>query len=151
MLRPARPDEVDDLSALCLRAKAHWGYDQAFLAQCRDALTVDPTAIRGGDVFVAADGADRPVGLHQIGGIRGTVIELVLLYVEPTHHRRGIGRTLLAHAAALAHERRAATLSIVADPHAADFYRAQGAVPAGEASSNAIPGRMLPVFHLALT
>jgi len=144
-IRAARPEEAAALSALCLRAKAHWGYDGAFLAQCRDALTVDPTAIRAGDVFVAIDALDHPIGLHQIAGD-----ELVLLYVEPAWIGQGVGRALLRHAAALAHSLGVRQLSILADPHAAGFYRAQGAAYRHDAPSDAIPGRMLPVYLLPL-
>ena len=41
-IRPARAEEATTLSALALRAKAHWGYDEAFVAAYRDALTVRP-------------------------------------------------------------------------------------------------------------
>ncbi len=34
-IRAARPGEADALSALCLRSKAHWGYDDDFLERCR--------------------------------------------------------------------------------------------------------------------
>lgn len=121
------------------------------MEKCRAALTVDPAAIRAGDVFVATDAADRPVGLHQLDGPGGAMLELVLLYVEPGWIGRGVGRTLLAHAATLARSRGAEALSILADPHAAPFYRAQGGVQMGEAPSDAIAGRMLPLFRLALS
>lgn len=139
------------MSDLCLRAKAHWGYDPAFLERCRDALTVDPAAIRAGDVFVATDSEDRPVGLHQIAGAAGAeTIELVLLYVEPTWIGRGIGRALFRHATDLARGRGGRQLSILADPHAAPFYLAQGATYRHDAPSDAIPGRMLPAYVLRL-
>lgn len=144
-IRAARPEEAAGLSALCLRAKAHWGYDRAFLAQCRDALTVDPTAIRAEQVFVATDREDRPIGLYQIDGDA-----LALLYVEPAWIGQGVGRALLRHAAALARGRGVHQLSILADPHAAGFYRAQGAAYLLDAPSDAIPGRMLPVYLLSL-
>ena len=34
-LRPARPEEGAELIELCLRSKAVWGYDDAFMAACR--------------------------------------------------------------------------------------------------------------------
>jgi GNAT superfamily N-acetyltransferase len=120
------------------------------MERCRAALTVDPAAIRAGDVFVATDG-DRPVGLHQTEGPSGAVLELVLLYVEPAWIGRGVGRALLHHAATLARRRGAEALSILADPHAAAFYRSQGAIQVGDAPSDAIAGRMLPLFRLVLS
>ncbi len=139
------------MSDLCRRAKAHWGYAPAFLEQCRAALTVEPISIESGQVFVATDATDRPIGLHQIGETdEAGTIELILLYVEPAWIGRGVGKRLLAHAALLAEERGGRRLSILADPHAAPFYRAQGAIYSAEAPSDAIAGRMLPVYLLPL-
>jgi hypothetical protein len=39
-IRKARPDEAGELTELALRSKAHWGYDEAFMASCREELTV---------------------------------------------------------------------------------------------------------------
>src|SRR5476649_1400099 len=47
-IRPALLDEADALSALCLRSKAHWGYDAAFMALSQDALTISPALIKTG-------------------------------------------------------------------------------------------------------
>jgi hypothetical protein len=41
-------------------------------------------------------------------------------------------------------------LAILSDPNAAPFYERMGAVPAGDAPSDAIPGRRLPLLHLDL-
>ena len=37
VLRPADPSEAALLTDLCLRSKAVWGYDAAFMARCRTA------------------------------------------------------------------------------------------------------------------
>ncbi len=37
-LRAARPDEAEALSGLTMRSKAYWGYDEEFLAACRNDL-----------------------------------------------------------------------------------------------------------------
>jgi hypothetical protein len=36
-IRPARPDEAEALTALFYRSKAHWGYDDDFMAWVRSA------------------------------------------------------------------------------------------------------------------
>ena len=147
-IRPAAPAEAAALSALCLRSKAAWGYDAAFLARARALLEVPPAMIIAGDVWVAEEG----------GGVRGVVAlgpgavqgerELALLFVAPERMRHGIGLALLRHAAAEAARRGATALTILSDPHAAGFYARAGATPAGEAPSDAIPGQMLPLYRL---
>lgn len=66
-IRPARPDEAAALSALALHAKAHWGYDEAFLAACRDDLTVTPGDIAAHTIRVATL-AGQPCGFYQLRG-----------------------------------------------------------------------------------
>jgi hypothetical protein len=40
MIRAAHGGELEALSALAMRSKAHWGYSAAFMQACRDELTV---------------------------------------------------------------------------------------------------------------
>ena len=48
--RPARSGEAAEVSALCLRSKAHQGYDATFLAACREALALSADTLE-----IAAD------------------------------------------------------------------------------------------------
>jgi predicted N-acetyltransferase YhbS len=72
------------------------------------------------------------------------------LFIEPRHIRSGVGRALLAHAIAEARRRGAGRLTILADPNAAAFYERAGAVRIGEAPSDAVPGRLLPLYEVRL-
>jgi len=72
------------------------------------------------------------------------------LFVEPRHIRSGVGRVLLAHAVAEARQRGAERLTILADPNAPGFYERNGAVRIAEAPSDAVPGRLLPLYGLRL-
>lgn len=147
-LRPARPEEASALSALCVRSKAWWGYDAAFMALCRDSLTVTPRMIAEGAVLVAADADDRPLGVGALGPLDASgEMDLALLFVDPVAMGQGTGRALFAALCDRARARGARRLSILADPGAAPFYRRLGATAAGEAPSDAVPGRILPLFH----
>ncbi|MFJ1597361.1 GNAT family N-acetyltransferase [Streptomyces sp. NPDC088261] len=132
-IRNARPDEARTLSALMLRSKAHWGYDAAFLAACRDELTLaaDELAVRR--VVVAEDA--RSGELLGVASLEGEAPDgtLGLLFVEPGLIGRGIGRTLYAHLLDTARAAGFTRLTIHSDPHAVGFYRALGAraVPGG--------------------
>ena len=44
-VRRACPDKAASLSELAVRLKAYWGYDAAFMAVCRDDLSVAPEAL----------------------------------------------------------------------------------------------------------
>ncbi len=150
-IRPARPDEADALSALCMRSKAHWGYDAAFMALSRPSLTITPDLIASGRVRVAEDEDGTLLGMSSVAPLpEDGCYDLLHLFVEPRAIRTGAGRALFDAAAAMAKSHGARTLAIFADPNAAEFYRRVGARDAGEGPSEAIPGRMLPLLHYAL-
>ncbi|MGW6685223.1 GNAT family N-acetyltransferase [Streptomyces sp. NPDC054961] len=136
-LRPARAGEAEWLSGLVMRSKAHWGYDAPFLAACAPQLRIGAGDPEGRRIVVAEDvtggnagrGSGAVLGLASLDG-EPPVGRLGLLFVEPAAIGRGTGRRLyrdvLRRAAGLGFRR----LLIDADPHAAGFYRAMGAVRA---------------------
>jgi GNAT superfamily N-acetyltransferase len=143
-IRPARVDEAASLSKLSFSSKASWGYDAAFMEQCREELTVQPSYIEGHFVYVAED-QDGLLGFHALAHPDGEGrVVLDSLFVSPAAQRKGVGRALFAHAVSTARSAGARQLVIESDPYAAGFYRAMGAEPAGTAPSGSIPGRLLP-------
>ena len=147
-LRTPWPDEAGRLTELCLRSKAVWGYDEAFLEACRAELTVTPPLMRASP-FIVAEIDGTLVGLAQVT-VKGNIAELDKLFVEPTQLRGGCGRALLGWAIATARDAGAVALIIESDPGAAGFYRRLGAVEDGTAPSGSIPGRVLPRLKIAL-
>ncbi|MBB0243367.1 GNAT family N-acetyltransferase [Streptomyces alkaliphilus] len=142
-LRPGRPGDAPALTALALRSKAHWGYDEEFLAACREELTLRPAEVEPRRTIVAErDG--RPLGFSTLEGEPPGDAELGLFFVEPAAMGRGLGRALftrlLLDAGALGFER----VAFDADPYAEPFYRAMGAARVGGSPSGSIPGRVLP-------
>jgi len=147
-LREPRQWELQALSELCLRSKAVWGYDEAFMTACRGELTLKPQELTSTHLQVAVAGR-VPVGLVQIAVV-GEEAQLLKLFVEPVRLGTGIGRLLLAWATASARRLGALRMIIEADPDAAPFYQRSGATLAGVAPSGSIPGRMLPRLVLGL-
>jgi GNAT superfamily N-acetyltransferase len=150
-IRLALPGEAPLLSRLCVRSKSHWGYDAEFMQQAYRSLQIDPVAIDAGRVFVATD---------ERGGVLGVVdccalpepgaFDLLHLFVEPSALRRGVGRALFAAACAWCVARGGSRLVILSDPNAAAFYRRLGARLIGEASSDAVSNRLLPLLEYRL-
>jgi len=149
VIRAAKLVECDSLTALCVRSKAHWGYDAAFMAQCRDSLRVRPEAILDGRVFVAVNEADHPLGVAQIDLVEDGA-ELGLLFVDPPAMGSGIGRQLLQHVIEVVRHAGFDAMTVLADPYAASFYERMGAKLRCMAPSDAVPGRMLPLYELAI-
>ena len=127
---------------MCLRSKAVWGYDDAFLRACRPVLQLAPNQVAQG-LAVVAEVNGRLVGVVQVSIDAGTA-ELDLLFIEPTAQRLGVGRRLYDWAIEAAVVRGATTMGILADPGARAFYERMGAVWRHEAPSDVIAGRTLP-------
>ena len=147
-LRDARQDELPALSELCLRSKAVWGYDDAFMLACRTELTLRPDELRSTHIQVA-ERYSIVVGLAQVK-VAGTDADLLKLFVEPALLGSGVGRLLFEWATATARGLGAVRMTIEADPGAAAFYERLGARHSGFAPSQSIPGRMLPRMQLEL-
>jgi SAM-dependent methyltransferase len=148
VIRRARPDEAQLLSDLGLRSKAHWGYDAAFIAACRDDLTLSADEVAATDVYVAElDG--RMIGFYQLRGA-GLEAELANLFIDPQAIGAGHGGRLWQHAALLALAQGHRSLTVQSDPYAEGFYRALGMVRIGETPSTVFPGRLLPQLRIAL-
>jgi GNAT superfamily N-acetyltransferase len=147
-LRPAVPGEAAALSRLALRSKAHWGYDEEFLAACRAELTLRPEQCDGVHTVVAERDAVL-LGFYRLAG-EAPVAELADLFVDPTAIGQGVGATLLADAVDRARAVGVARLVIDSDPHAEEFYAHMGARRIGTVASGSIPGRELPRLELAV-
>lgn len=149
-IRPARPGEAQALSALCRRSKAHWGYDDAFLLQSEASLTISDELIATGLVLVAEHPGERVVGLATLEPMASGAFDLLHMFVEPDAIGGGVGQALFEAIAELARACGANRLSILSDPFAATFYERMGARRIGDAPSDAIPGRLLPLLEYDL-
>lgn len=149
-VRPARAGEAASLTALCLRSKAHWGYDAEFMRLCVPSLTVTEQSIAEGRVLVGIDGSGQTVGTVSVGR-DGDDAELALMFVDPAVIGGGAGRTLFEAAVALARELGYRRMTILADVNAAPFYERMGARFLRNEPSDAIPGRVLPFYEYDLT
>jgi len=142
-IRDARLSECAALSALCLRSKAHWGYNAAFVAACAPYLRVEPHLVETGCAFVAESESGRTLGVCQIdpGGKGGT---LDLLFVEPDAIGSGAGRALFDEAVRRMKARGEAQMTILSDPDARSFYEHVGAKFIEDRPSDVFEGRKLP-------
>jgi GNAT superfamily N-acetyltransferase len=152
-IRPASAGEAPNLTALCLRSKAHWGYDAEFMRRCLPSLTVSEQSITEGRVLVATDEAGRAIGTVSVmpyGEGDGDDAELGLMFVDPAAIGGGIGRALFDEAVRLARRLGYRRMTILADVNAAPFYERMGARFLHDAPSDAIPGRTLPFYEYDL-
>lgn len=147
LLRTATPDDAEPLTALAMRSKASWGYDQAFMTACAAELTIPPR--RCGPRLVVATRGGLIVGYAELAG-DPPAVELRGLFVEPDVAGRGIGRILFDDAVQRARALGATTLYWDADPFAEEIYRRLGGRTVGREPSGSVPGRTLPRMELEL-
>ena len=148
-VRSAKSGESQSLTALCVRSKAHWGYDAAFMKLSAPALTVNEDDIAAGRVLVAIDSANRVIGMACVLP-EGETSDLDALFIDPPAIGSGAGRALFEAAVAMARRQGARRMTILADPNAAAFYERMGARYLRNAPSDAIPGRTLPFYEYDL-
>lgn len=143
-LRELTPLELAEASELCLRSKAFWGYDDAFMSACRDELTLTGEDLAS-DPVIALQDEKGLAGVAQIStGEDGTYLEK--LFVDTDRMGAGLGRILFDWAVGAARNLGATEMIIEADPGAAPFYERMGCVRAGDAPSGSVAGRVLPRF-----
>lgn len=156
----AQPGEAAVLTDLCMRSKAHWGYDDLFMHRSREALTITQEDIAAGWVIVARH-KDKLCGVAELSPIADpasaaftkaelTRVELDKLFVDPNFMGQGVGRQLMKAAKALAREHGFTAMEILSDPNAVSFYERMGARFIEDAPSDTIPGRTLPLYELSL-
>ena len=124
-IRLARPNEREDLEALQWRASLANAGDRDALLGHPDAIALPVEQITDGHVLVAQrDGVI--VGFAAVLPRPDGNAELDALFVDPGLWKRGVGRLLVDHCAAVAKARTSRILHVVGNPHAEGFYVACG-------------------------
>ena len=125
-IRPATPDEIDLLNDLTARSCLYWGYEEAFLDWDPESITVTEELLRGPATWVLEEDA-RVVGYYLLTGAP-PALTLDKLFVDADQIGTGRGKRLWLHAVDTARGLGATELTFAADPNAAPFYRAMGAI-----------------------
>jgi len=121
------------------------------MANCVAVLTVSADKLSDGSYIVAVDGDDCLLGVTRIERLdEDGTFELDKLFIDPNAMGLGVGRALFDRSMEMAQAADAKRIEILSDPDAAPFYERMGAKRIGEAPSDAIPGRMLPLLEIRL-
>ena len=124
-----RPGGVDDLDAVLriMCSAFHPSFGEAWTrSQCAGIMPMN------GVTLTIAEGDQGPLGFSLVRAVADEA-ELLLLAVDPSEQRRGIGQALLDDfiAAALAGGAHRLHLEVRDGNPAMDLYRASGFIPAG--------------------
>lgn len=126
IIRRATTDEAHTLTSIALSSKAVGGYDDDFMNQCREELTITAEYVRSSEVYVA-EFAEQIVGFYGLT-VDESYAVLDFLYVSPNVLKQGIGRKLWEHLTKTAKLLGVKSISIDAEPNAENFYRSMVSV-----------------------
>ena len=144
-LRPAINSELDVLHDLCMRSKAYWGYDEAFMKACTEELRITKSDLENHHVVVAEEGS-QILGVTQLE-ITDKNAELDKLFICPDAIGKGVGKQLFNWVKETSRAAGSRKITIHADPYAEDFYSYMGAKTTRTVPSGSIEGRVLPFME----
>ncbi|MEG1603062.1 MAG: GNAT family N-acetyltransferase [Cloacibacillus sp.] len=149
-IRPAKPEEAEELSDIAWKSKAYWDYPVEVMNKFRDLLTVDQDFIEHNPSYlIEHEESDEKVGFYALEEKDGKVW-LEHLWVLPDEIGTGLGGTLLCHACEMAETMGYEEMYIISDPNAEEFYRHMGAEKIGEEATDGMPERILPVLRIKI-
>jgi GNAT superfamily N-acetyltransferase len=145
-IRRALASEAAALTALAVRSKAHWGYDEAFMAGVMPELALSAERLEASTCFVAVLG--ETLAGYYVLALEDGEPTLCDLWVDPPAMGQRVGAALVAHMRAEARARGWPVVRIVSDPNAEAFYLKVGARRVGSVASKVLVGRVLPVMEV---
>jgi predicted N-acetyltransferase YhbS len=150
-IRPARVDDVPELTQIALRATRNDGYDEDAISRFKPGLTINLALIAAGLVLAAEDEQGVPrgyVALRPTG--MGGLILLEGIFVDPACARSGVGTRLFAAAVELSRKMAGSVILIYANPRAVDFYARLGAIRIGMTPFVFSPDVQLSMFAFTI-
>jgi GNAT superfamily N-acetyltransferase len=144
----ASPEAAEELTALTLASKAHWGYDAEFMNLARASLTVTAEYLEANECWVAEVDCAM-VGWFSLVPVPDGLL-LDNFFLLPAHIGSGLGRLMWDEAVRRAGAAGAGRLTLEADPNAAGFYERMGARRTGSVTAPDT-GRELPIYEMRLT
>ncbi len=148
-IRFATTDDSEILTDICFRAKAYWGYPQAFIDLWADELTISEQEIDRHLAFAALDETGTIAGF-TILNINPPMAEIEHLYVDPVAMGQGMGAALFSHLRQQAITMKCTAIELDSDPNALTFYQHMGGIRIGDTPSMVIEGRTLPRVRFEL-
>ena len=128
-IRKARNVDVCRLTDIALAAKRSNGYDDAFMAACREELTVHVAMLDRAEHWVAVDQEIVGFAALEVDKANPAHAEVIAFFIDPAWQRRGIGAALWRQLHQRAVQLGIGSLYLHADPNAVPFYREMSPFP----------------------
>ena len=153
MITKATIEDIATLTKIALESKAYWGYSNDLIENWKEDLTVTSMMVEEMEVFKFIETETNTIaGFYILNTqkVENKNIELEFLFIHPNFIGRGIGKQLLHHAFFVGKKLGNKSMTLLADPNAASFYKSQGFTVIHKKESS-IKGRFLPIMKVELT
>ena len=148
--RPARPDELEAITALAIRSKRHWGYSDEFIETLTPELTFRQADLDDERTRVEVlESEGRLIGAIRMRR-RTELAYLEDLWIDPAAIGHGFGRIGFERAADIGREWGKGVVELEADPHAEPFYLHLGCRRVWMSPVTSVPGRSVPLMRYQL-
>lgn len=148
MISKAEPTDHIELSQLCKKSKAYWGYSDEQLKSWDEDLTISEKYIQENQVYKIIDNSII-IGFYTFYSENETTIRLDHLFVHPNYIGKGIGFKLMNHLIENCKSIHKLKIIVDADPNASAFYSKLGFITIGQ-KPTFIKNRFLPIMELQL-
>lgn len=144
--RPARIEELEELTRLSFLSKASWGYPDSWLQAWAKELTVTEEMIAHW-IAIVLEIEGQIVGFWGRSPIESEYTSPGFFFIVPEHGGKGYGRILVEAMKKEAIKRSLRYCTLEADVNALPFYLKVGRKKIGEQPSLLIPGRICPIIR----
>ena len=151
-IRPASPEEAEDLSDIAWRSKEYWNYPVETMNEFRNFLTITEDFIETNPTYIIEnEQTEEKLGFYSLDTAPDGKCWLRHMWVIPEYIGAGVGGELFFHACETAETVGAEEIYIVSDPSGEEFYLHMGADHIG--TKNFKMGnlnRELPILRIKL-
>ncbi len=144
----AKLSDSKHLTALTIRSKAHWNYDEKQILEWIPDLTITKKYFEESEIFKLSQN-NQLIGFYAYRIENKTDLKLDFLFVEPDCIGKGYGELLLSDLIRRSQVKKINRVLVESDPNSEGFYFNYGFRVIGKFESS-IKDRFLPIMELHL-
>lgn len=123
---PAKLEDADELSALAIRSKRHWGYSKEAMELWNVNLTITEDFLKSHTVIKAML-ENEIVGFFALEEIK-PVTRIAQYWIDTPYMRKGYGSAMYKYLKEFLRQRGVQKATVVLDPNGLQFFENKGAV-----------------------
>ena len=125
IFEPATVEDIDELSAVAIRSKRHWGYSKEAMELWNQNLTITEDFLKSHTV-IKATLEDEIVGFFALEEIK-PVTRIAQYWVDTPYMRKGYGTVMYNYLKDYLKLRNVERVTLVLDPNGLAFFEKKGA------------------------